>query len=105
MHTTAIDTATLESAVSEYVKIYDGIRPCARKLGVNPGMVANVLNGGDSPTLRRLLQVRKHPRRTRLVIDTDAATVTRYDYQRGNLTRREYLEELLDLADGIGEVV
>ena len=38
--------------------------------------------------------------RTRLTIDTDAATVTRYDYQRGNSSRREYLAELMDLAEG-----
>ena len=30
--------------------------------------------------------------------------LARFDRQRGNLSRAEYLEELLDMADGIGEV-
>ena len=91
---------TLKYAVKSYVDICGGIRPCARFFDCNPGIVANVLDGGDSPTLRRLLQVRKHPQRSRLVVDCDKATVTRFDCQRGNLSRREYLDELMDLADG-----
>ena len=40
-----------------------------------------------------------------LLIDCFPAMIDRFDHQRGNLSRREYLDELLDLAEGIGEVV
>ena len=35
-----------------------------------------------------------------LVIYCQPDAIARFDHQRGNLSREEYLEELLDLADG-----
>ena len=42
---------------------------------------------------------------TAMLIGCTNKTVARFDHQRGNLSRSEYLNELLDLAEGIGEVV
>ena len=35
-----------------------------------------------------------------LMISCSFKAVARFDRQRGNLSRREYLDELMDLADG-----
>ena len=71
---------------------------------MNPGLIVHVLKGNESPTLRKILGVRKHPQRTRLTIDTDAATVKRFDRLRQDLTRRDFLILLLDNIDGFAEM-
>ena len=35
-----------------------------------------------------------------MLIPCTLETITRFDHQRGNLSRAEYLDELLDLAEG-----
>ena len=42
---------------------------------------------------------KEHPR-ARLTVDCATETIARFDYQRGNSSRGEYLEELLDMVDG-----
>ena len=95
---------TLKYTIEAIVEECDGIRPAARYLGVNPGIVYNVLQGGDSPTLRRIWKIPKHPKRPRLIVRCTQETIERYDAQRGDMSRREWLERLIDLGDGLEEV-
>ena len=46
-----------------------------------------------------------HERRPRLNIDCPPESIARFDAQRGEMTRGDWLDVLMDLADGIGEVV
>jgi hypothetical protein len=39
-------------------------------IGINPGVIYRVLHGGNSPTLRRLWHIPKHPPRPRLIINS-----------------------------------
>lgn len=77
----------------------------ARETGEYPGTIHRVLYyGGNSPTLRRIWKIPKHERRARISIDCPPDAIARYDAQRGDLSRREWLTVLLDLADGVGEL-
>jgi hypothetical protein len=73
------------------------------------GMAYHTVNTGkDSPTLRRALR-NKHGitfrrDRTRMVIDCPPELRAKFDEQRGENTRREWLERLILLADGVGEL-
>jgi len=82
------------------IKQHGSIYGLSQATGVNPGVIYRVKEGGESPTLRRLWKVPKHPKRTRLMVSCSQKTIDRYDSQRGKQSRREYLNELLDMADG-----
>jgi hypothetical protein len=64
-------------------------------------MIAKAANGVNSPTLRRLWNVPKHPPRKRLIIATDPL---RYDTLRGDMSRAEFLDALLDMWQGKAEL-
>ena len=98
------DTKTLQEHILSELKKHKNPYQMARSIGVNPGLIHRALNGGDSPTLRRKFKIPKHPKRARLNIDTDEETIARFDNQRGELTRAEWLERLLDVGDGVGEM-
>ena len=88
------------------VKRAGSVMAVARATGEHPGTVHRVLYyGGNSPTLRRIWKIPKHTRRTRLTVSCTQETIERYDAQRGDMSRREWLERLIDLGDGIGEVI
>jgi hypothetical protein len=65
-------------------------------IGVNPGVIYRVLRGGNSPTLRRLWGIPKHPPRPRLIVEIDPA---RFDNQRAahGMSRAEYVVYLMAL--------
>ena len=86
------------------IERHGSINAVSMATGVNPGVIWRVKNGGNSPTLRRLWKVTKHPPRSRLVIDCPPALRARFDAARGDSTRREYLEQLLDLDCGVAEM-
>ena len=83
---------------------YGNTYQLACALGVPHGAVYRVLDGGDSPRLRRALKMPMHERRPRLNIDCPPESIARFDAQRGEMTRGDWLDVLMDLADGIGEV-
>ena len=86
------------------IEQHGGIYGLSKATGVNPGVIWRVKNGGNSPTLRRLWKVPKHPPRPRLIINCPYETISRFHRARGDMTTGEYLEVLLDAADGIGEL-
>ena len=80
------------------VKANNGIRATARAWGVTHGMIARALRGGNSPTLRRLWNIPKHPPMPRLIINScPPALKQRFEQQRGDMSRVDYLTRLLDL--------
>ena len=82
-----------------------GVRPAARAYGIaNSGNVTHARNGDDSPACRRAWKIPKHPPRPRLIINCPYETISRFHHARGDMTTGEYLEVLLDAADGIGEL-
>lgn len=85
-------------------KEYPSVYRMAQVNGWSYGLVYRVLNGGDSPTLRRQTGITKHPKRHRLIVSCSPDTIHRFDQQRGDKSRREWLSHLLDLGDGIGEL-
>ena len=93
---------TLAERTNLEVLAAGGIYALSKDIGVNPGVIHRAQHGGNSPTLRRLWKIPKHPSRSRLIIDTTPAQIARFDLQRGNLPRRAYLDELLDGAEGVG---
>ena len=85
-------------------KRHKGIYGLSKAIGVNPGVIYRVMNGGNSPTLRRIWKIPKHPPRHRLIISCAPEAIARFDNQRGELTRAEWLERVLDMVDGVGEM-
>ena len=79
---------------------HGGIRAAAREWNVTHGMIARVINGGNSPTLRRLWGIPKNPPVPRLIINgCPPALKARYETARGEMSRTEYLGHLLDWYD------
>lgn len=89
--------------VREMVDSADTMLSVADRLGANPGVVWRVYHGGDSPQLRRKLGIRKG-NRVRLAIDTDRATIARFDDLRGEMTRGDFLVALLDWHEYEGDI-
>ena len=94
-----------------------------KRIIVSPPLVRNVALGmSQSPKVMMALgiveeeitvplsMVRKYPpranprKRCRITIESTPEQRRRLDNKRGNLSRGEYLEVLLDAADGIGEL-
>ena len=96
----SITNLTLQQRAAYEVEQH-GIGGLSKTTGENPGTIYRVLHGGNSPTLRRLWNVRKHPRRVRLTIDCTPEMIRRFDSQCGDMTRQDYLTWLLDLSDGV----
>ena len=86
------------------VKQMGSINKVAQRYGVNPSMVWRVLHGGNSPTLRRIWKIPKHEPRPRLCIDCHPALIERFDDMRKGRGRAELLCDLMDLADGLGQL-
>ena len=84
---------------------HGSIRAAARANGITHGMIASAIKGGNSPTLRRIWKIPKHEPRHRLIISCSQETIARFDAQRGERTRQEWLDVLIDIGDGIGDVV
>jgi len=84
---------------------HGGIRAAAREWNVTHGMIARAIDGGNSPTLRRLWDIPKNPPVPRLIINgCPPALKERYEDARGEMTRPDFLEGLLDLLDGVGKL-
>ena len=84
---------------------HGGIRAAAREWNVTHGMIARAIDGGNSPTLRRLWDIPKNPPVPRLIINgCPPALKARYETARGEMTRPDFLEGLLDLLDGVGKL-
>ena len=84
---------------------HNGIRAAARAWNVTHGMIARVINGGNSPTLRRVWDIPKNPPVPRLIINGCPPSLkARYEDARGEMTRPDFLEGLLDLLDGVGKL-
>ena len=96
--------AELIDYLTDKAKEYPSAYRMAVDNGWSYGLVYRVLNGGDSPTLRRQIGISKHPKRYRLIVNCSPDTIARFDAQRGDMSRREWLERLIDLSDGIGEM-
>jgi len=67
-------------------------------IGVNPGVIYRVLRGGNSPTLRRLWGIPKHPPLPRLIINNCPLELkTIYDEMctEYGLTRPELLRDMM----------
>jgi len=75
------------------IKKHGNLNKLSVAIGENPGVIWRVLKGGNSPTLRRLWKVPKHPPRSRLIIETDAETIARFDSicAAEGVTRRDLL--------------
>ena len=87
------------------VAIYGSQRGAARKYNVGSGLFTQVIRyRQESPTLRRAMNCPLNPPRRRLTVDTDDATVTRFDAQRGDKSRVAHLVDLMDGFDGAGEL-
>jgi len=72
------------------------------------GSVYDVLGGGYSPTLyRQIFPPRK--RDNRLIITLGLEQIARFNTQRGDVSRADWLVKLMDLMDdhldGIGEII
>jgi len=68
------------------------------------GSVYDVLGGGYSPTLyNQIFPPRK--RDNRIIITLSLEQIARFNAQRGDVSRADWLAELMDLADGIGEII
>ena len=87
--------------ISEMAKRLDGIRDLASYLEVNPGLIWRVINGHESPTVRKAADIPIHPKRTRLNIDVTPELKTRYDElcRQHGMTRLEMLRELMTFYD------
>lgn len=92
-----MDTDKFCAWVRESVDYAGGMRALAKRYNVNPGLIWRVCNGHDSDTLRKAMDIPKHPPRTRINIDTTPELKARFDAQRGGMSRGEYLERLLNL--------
>lgn len=79
---------------------HGGIRPAARYWNITHGMIATAINGGNSPTLRRLWGIPKHPPRHRLTIDCPPELKARFDQLRGEQSRADFMLDLLDCWQG-----
>jgi len=78
---------------------YSTIAAMEKETGVNRGTIFRVIyEKGNSPGLRRLWGIPKHPRRVRLTINCTEEYLARFDYLRGEMTRNEFLAMLLDKA-------
>jgi len=104
----------LGHALREWLNImledYDNPYAMAQDKGWSYGLVYHVLNTGrDSSTLRQQIRATcgvsfRHVRH-RLCIDCPPELIEQFDAARDGRTRAELLSDLLDLADGKGEVV
>lgn len=50
-----MDRELLVDAIASEISGFSSLRKMARHYRVNPGLISRVLNGGDSPTLRRAM--------------------------------------------------
>ena len=55
-----------------------GIYALSKDINVNPGVIHRAQHGGNSPTLRRLWKVPKHPQRSRIIINCSPELVARF---------------------------
>jgi len=67
-------------------------------------MVARAAKGGNSPTLRRLWGIPKHPPRSRLIMNCPDELKERFDTLRTEMSRAEFLDALLDCWQGRAEL-
>ena len=81
-----------------------GIYALSKDIRVNPGVIYRAQHGGNSPTLRRLWKVPKHPPRPRLIINCSPATIARFHRARGDMTTGQFIETLLDVYDNMYEL-
>ena len=83
------------------IQEHGSINALSKSIGVNPGVIYRVMHGGNSPTLRRLWDIPKNPPVPRLIINgCPPALKDRYEDARGEMTRPDFLEGLLDCWEG-----
>lgn len=74
---------------------YGTISATAQALRVSPALIWKVLyENVDSPTLRRRYGITK-TNRCRLCIEADKELIARYDELRGEISRRDFLKDIL----------
>ena len=96
---------TLEERAILEIQEHGSINALSKSIGVNPGVIYRVMHGGNSPTLRRLWGIPKNPPVPRLIINGCPPSLkARYEDARGEMTRTDFLEGLLDLLDGVGKL-
>ena len=98
--TSQIDTYTLaklQKRLEREIAAIGTQQKLAQKYNVCSAHITNVLNGRESPTLRRAMTAPKYAPRRRLCIDTDGETIDRFDRLRFHygISRAEFLNELL----------
>lgn len=92
----------LKLRVNNEIERHGNINRLSLAIGVNPGVIYRVKNGGNSPTLRRLWDIPKNEPVPRLIINGCPPELkARYEKRRGDMSRAEFLEHLLDMHDGV----
>ena len=77
--------------------MYGSYRNLEIATGVNRGTLHRIVyENGNSARLRRLWDIPVGPRRVRLTINCEEETIKRFDYLRGEMTRKEFLVMLLN---------
>ena len=93
----------LYNAVVLELANYDNVHQMEVSEGWPLGVAYRVLNGGYSPKLyKAIFPPRK---RDRMIFNSPPEIITRFDNQRGKTPRAKHLVDLMDLKDGIGEVL
>ena len=99
---TQYDTEELQLFTEAAISQLGGVCKVASAYGVNSGNVTHARNGEESRIMRRVWKLPKRKPRPRLIVSCSEEMKQRYDTMRGELSRGEYLTELLDLAEGLG---
>ena len=84
------------------IRKHGNINRLSKAIGVNPGVIYRAKKGGNSPTLRRLWGVPKHPPVPRLIINGCPPELkARFEAMCNELdmTRLEMLVELMDFYE------
>jgi hypothetical protein len=100
-----LDNEELQIVSLQLTEDLGGVCKVAEAFGINSGHITHANNGKNSMALRRAVKFTKHPPRRRFTCDADDGLIAKFDAMRGTRSRREYLEHLMLLDMGIGEVV
>ena len=103
-----LDTEELAIYAEALIAQLDGVRSVSRLIGPdNSGNITHARNGNDSPACRRSWKIPKHPQRNRAIINLSPAQLERWQtiVTDSGKPAGDCLVDLMDLGDGIGEIV